>query len=82
MWNTYLQIILLQVPALWCSLNSLDKKTDEDREACIDAIPVGTSLVVAVYWYPTFCAEIHWLDDLYKYLLYTVSEWFNPLEPP
>ena len=24
------------------------------QEACIDAIPVGTSLVVAVYWYPSF----------------------------
>ena len=40
------------------------KKQMNHQEACIDAIPVGTSLVVAVYWYPTFCAEIHWLDDL------------------
>ena len=21
--------------------------------------------IACVYWYPTFCAEIHWLDDLY-----------------
>ena len=62
MWNTYLQIILLQMPALWCS--RYVKKQMNHQEACIDAIPVGTSLVVAVYWYPTFCAEIHWLDDL------------------